>query len=150
MADHHFQHGEGLGPIRFGMARSEVIAILGAPKKQYRFSQQTTSSDELDAVIDAAGMEGLKSHLADIYRGQTIDSYNNGKIDNWNGGGPLSYISSVTYLDDTVSKITSLDCKGRIFFKTIELTADTLFATIRSLHAVSDELYVDLDYLFFE
>jgi hypothetical protein len=150
MADHQFTKGEGLAPIRFGMTRSDVVAIMGEPKKQYRFDNQSTSSDELDSIIGSAGAAGAKEHLAAMYRGQLIDSYNDGDLDNWNGGGPFSVVSSITYFDGTVSKITSLDCKDRIFFQGIELTAKDIFGTIRSLHALSEEMYVDGNYLYFD
>ncbi len=73
-----------------------------------------------------------------------------GELDDWNGGGPLSYISSVTYFDGTVSKITSLDCRDRIMFKDIELTASNVFATLRALHAMSEEIYVETAYVYFD
>jgi hypothetical protein len=150
MADHQFSKEEGLAPLRFGMEREQVIEILGEPKKQYRFDKESTSSEELDSILNSAGVSGATGHLAELYRSQLIDNYNDGELDNWNGGGPLSFVSSVTYFEGTVSKITSLDCQDRIFFGGVEISAKDLFGTIRALHALSEEMYVDGDYLYFD
>ena len=138
--------GVGLDPIRFGMSRDDVIAILGQPEQTLRFSEDGSSDPALNKVIEDAGAEGTQAALAAMYKGQVTDIYNEGEPAE---DAIYGYISEVTYVQGTVSQITSLDCPDAIELDGINLCGEDIYDVLKQLYLKSSDMYYESTYVYF-
>lgn len=149
MATLQYEPGRGLGPIDFGARRDDVLSLLGEPRSRLSFGGEEPLPGQLGDVLNASGKSGLRDHLAETYRGQVTDIYNEGDIDEDREPGRYDYASNVTYVNGTVSKIESLDCADAILLDGIDLCGEDTFEVILAVHARSPKVYYDGDLFFF-
>lgn len=149
MSRYQYEPRVGVPPIRFGMSRAEVHEQIGQPKETLSFSAAGSSDTLLNNVIENSGARGLKEELERSYKAQMTDIYNDGDLSNGPGPSAYAYISEVTYVDGTVSQVTSLDPRDEIYLDDIDLTADDLRGTLEALYQKSSEVFYESTFVYF-